>query len=126
MVLGLAGDVHALTQCLQCRHVLLTCPVDMSLLEWADIRLRAQEASSSFFTREEGLRHEVSRLEDRVRALEDEKTELVASSSDHTRPLMRYAPIIQLMYQALQLFTHWPQHATADSCLMDIGRCLFG
>ena len=52
-----------------------------------------QAASASFFTREEGLRQEVSRLEDRIRALEDEKTELMAASSDHTRPLMRRASL---------------------------------
>ena len=85
MVLGLGGNVHGFTQCLQNHNV---------LLRWADTLscgLPVQEASSSFFMREEGLRQEVSRLEDRVRALEDEKTELVASSSDHTRPLMRWA-----------------------------------
>lgn len=52
-------------------------------------RLCMQAASSAFFTREEGLRQEVSSLEDRIRALEDEKTELIVSSTDHTRPLMR-------------------------------------
>lgn len=53
-------------------------------------RLCVQAASSAFFAREEGLRQEVSSLEDRIRALEDEKTELIVSSTDHTRPLMRY------------------------------------
>ena len=49
-----------------------------------------QAASAAFFSREEGLRQEGSRLEERMRALEDEKTELAAASSDHTRPLMRF------------------------------------
>ena len=48
-----------------------------------------QAASAAFFAREEGLRQEVSRLEDRTRALEEETAELAAASSDHTRPLMR-------------------------------------
>ena len=52
----------------------------------------AQAASAAFFAREEGLRQEVSRLEDRTRALEEETAELAAASSDHTRPLMRWAP----------------------------------
>jgi hypothetical protein len=51
----------------------------------------AQDASASWFAREEGLRREISRLEDRIRDLEEEKTELVASSSDNTRPLVRCA-----------------------------------
>ena len=48
-----------------------------------------QAASAAFFAREEGLRQEVSRLEERTRALEEETAELAAASSEHTRPLMR-------------------------------------
>ena len=51
-----------------------------------------QAASAAFFAREEGLRQEVSRLEDRTCTLEEETAELAAASSDHTRPLMRWAP----------------------------------
>ncbi len=48
-------------------------------------------ASSAWFTREEGLRKEIARLEDRIHDLEEEKGELVASTSDNTRPLIRSA-----------------------------------
>lgn len=52
--------------------------------------LNVQAASFAWFTREEGLRREISRLEDRIHDLEDEKVELVASTSENTRPLTRY------------------------------------
>ena len=50
-------------------------------------------ASSAWFMREEGLRSEIVRLEDRIHDLEEEKGELVASTSDNTRPLIRLVSV---------------------------------
>lgn len=53
--------------------------------------MRAQAASAGWFAKEEGLRREVAALEERVRALQDEKADLAAAASDSTRPLVRRA-----------------------------------
>jgi hypothetical protein len=64
-----------------------------------------QAASSAWFSREEGLRREIARLEDRIRDLEDEKAELVTSTSDNTRPLVRWStlPAFPIRQQSLRL-----------------------
>lgn len=64
-----------------------------SLLSVMHVFEMMKAASSAWFSREEGLRREIARLEDRIHDLEEEKGELVASTSDNTRPLIRSATV---------------------------------
>ncbi|BDA46997.1 probable TATA element modulatory factor [Coccomyxa sp. Obi] len=79
----------------------------------ADLRAEYEAASLAWFTREEGLRREISRLENRIHDLEDEKVELVASTSENTRPLSR-----QVESMAASLAAQQAAHAATERQLM--------
>ena len=51
--------------------------------------LGKQNAEGRWLQREEELRREVASLEERLRGLEFEKGDLMAASSDSTRPLLK-------------------------------------
>ncbi|EIE21880.1 hypothetical protein COCSUDRAFT_47970 [Coccomyxa subellipsoidea C-169] len=80
----------------------------------ADLRAEYEAASSAWFTREEGLRREIARLEDRIHDLEEEKGELVASTSDNTRPLIR-----QIESMAASSAAQQAAHAAAERQLVE-------